>query len=285
MKTVIPRMSERDYRFLTFQVCAWSAYGAILMLPWIGVYSIAVMLPNKIAIAGTGLATSSVLRLLYRSARERRPSPDRLVMLAAGASVAGGIVWSGLSGAMLGADLTRIWSSIGTLSGGLPHLGGPLYSALVLLAWSLAYLTMTAVPARVTATRPAIRPAVRVTERSAADGLITARDGDKTFVIDPRELAWVNAEGDYVRLHTDKKSLLIRTTMTQLESVLPAGTFVRIHRSTIVNVARVREVIPRANSELSVVLRDGTRLKASRTYADRLRSALEIDARGSYKVM
>src|SRR5215207_2209831 len=113
MKPAFAWLSSREARFWGIQLGVWATYGTTLMLPWIGVYTVASMLPNKIAIAGTGLVTSAALRLLYRSARERRLAADRMILVAAGASVAGGIVWSGWSAAMLGADVTAIWRTFG----------------------------------------------------------------------------------------------------------------------------------------------------------------------------
>ena len=64
-------MTRRDAWFWALQAAAWSGYGAMLMAPWIGTYSVALMLPSKIAIAASGLVISSTLRAVYRAARER----------------------------------------------------------------------------------------------------------------------------------------------------------------------------------------------------------------------
>jgi DNA-binding LytR/AlgR family response regulator len=81
----------------------------------------------------------------------------------------------------------------------------------------------------------------------------------------------VGAEGDYVRLYVPGRSYLHRETMSAMERRLAPGEFVRIHRSTIVRAARIRELRALPNGEYVVVLRDGTELRASRSYADRLR--------------
>lgn len=103
---------------------------------------------------------------------------------------------------------------------------------------------------------------------------IIIRDRDRVLLIDVADIDWVGADGDYVRVHTAGKSHLLRETMAAMEERLDPAAFVRIHRSTIVNVDRIRELRPYSSREYSVILRDGTRLRLSRRYRDRLRSFL-----------
>jgi two-component system LytT family response regulator len=105
-------------------------------------------------------------------------------------------------------------------------------------------------------------------------GRIVVRDRDRVLLIDATDIDWVGADGDYVRIHTAGKSHLLRDTMAAMEERLDPATFVRIHRSTIVNVDRIRELRPYSSREYSVILRDGTRLRLSRRYRDRLRAHL-----------
>jgi two-component system LytT family response regulator len=90
------------------------------------------------------------------------------------------------------------------------------------------------------------------------------------------EIDWVSADGDYVRVHAGKRRLMLRLTMHRLAEALPPTRHVRIHRSTIVNVARIRSLRSLPNAEYAVVLVDGVVLRASRSYADRLRVALGL---------
>jgi two-component system LytT family response regulator len=99
---------------------------------------------------------------------------------------------------------------------------------------------------------------------------IAARDRGRVLLLDADEIDWVEADGDYVRLHAGERSLLVRETMNSIEARLPKETFVRIHRSTIVNVSTVRELLPHLNREFIVILKNGARLKLSRGYRDRL---------------
>jgi len=117
-------------------------------------------------------------------------------------------------------------------------------------------------------------------EPPARGGHLVARDGTRTELIPFDEIDYVIAEGDYVRVFAGKRQLLLRLTMNRIEAALPAREHVRIHRSAIVNLSRVRTLEALPNADLSVVLRSGITLRASRGYADRLRLALGLLSSG-----
>ena len=96
------------------------------------------------------------------------------------------------------------------------------------------------------------------------------KKGGRVILVPTDEVDWVEAAGDYVRLNAGREAHLLRETMSAMEEQLDPRRFVRIHRSTIVNVDRIRELLPHFNREYLVVLRDGTELKLSRGYRDRL---------------
>jgi two-component system LytT family response regulator len=104
---------------------------------------------------------------------------------------------------------------------------------------------------------------------------LAVRDAAKIAFVDVDQLDWVEADGDYVRLHCGAASHMVRRTMAQLETRLDPDRFVRIHRSTIVSVDRVRELRPTFHGEYVVVLKDGTRLKLSRGYRPRVQQLLD----------
>jgi len=110
---------------------------------------------------------------------------------------------------------------------------------------------------------------------------ITARDRGRVLLLDVMEVDWVEAQGDYVRLHAGRKTHLVRDTLTRFAGKLPPDRFVRIHRSAVVNVDRVRELLPKPNREWIVVLIDGTRLRLSRGYRDEVERLLPKDLRPS----
>src|ERR1044071_8265813 len=95
------------------------------------------------------------------------------------------------------------------------------------------------------------------------------KSGGRVFFLRTDEIDWIEAAGNYVRLHLGEESHLFRGTMNRMESRLHARRFARIHRSRIVNVERIRELQPWFNGEYVVILRNGTRLTLSRNYRER----------------
>ena len=81
---------------------------------------------------------------------------------------------------------------------------------------------------------------------------------------------WVEASGNYVKIHTKSDAHLLRESMKNMEAKLDPKTFVRIHRSAIVNIDHIKELEPWFHGEYIVIMRDGTRLTASRVFSDRL---------------
>ena len=127
----------------------------------------------------------------------------------------------------------------------------------------------------------------RITERTAAgrqlaavlaevrDRRILIKDRGKVIIVNEADVDWIEAEGDYVRVHTGGRGHLLRETMAAMAERLDPARFARIHRSTIVNVSRIRELKPHPNREYTVVLQDGTRLKLSRGYRDALQGRFD----------
>jgi two-component system LytT family response regulator len=102
-----------------------------------------------------------------------------------------------------------------------------------------------------------------------ADRLVV-KSGGRLFFLRTDEIDWVEAAGNYVRLHVGNTSHLLRETMTAMEARLDPERFVRIHRCRIVNVDRIQEMQPWLNGEYAVVLRTGARLTLSRGYREKL---------------
>jgi two-component system, LytTR family, response regulator len=103
---------------------------------------------------------------------------------------------------------------------------------------------------------------------------LVVKSAGKVTLLRVDEIEWIDAEGDYVRIHVGKAWHLLRETMKNLEARLDPTRFVRIHRSTIVNLERVKELQPFFRGEYVVVLNGGTTLKLSRGYRDTLEARL-----------
>ena len=96
------------------------------------------------------------------------------------------------------------------------------------------------------------------------------RTGSRIAFVLADEVDWIEAAGDYASLHVGKRTHLLRQTLNSLETRLDPSRFVRIHRSAIVQAARIRDLHTLPNREFRVRLIDGTELKASRSFRDRL---------------
>ena len=99
---------------------------------------------------------------------------------------------------------------------------------------------------------------------------VVVRTNGKVVFLRADEITWVEAAGNYVNLHVGSESHVLRESMKNMETRLDPELFVRIHRSAIVNVNRIRELQPWFHGEYVVILHDGTRLMASRVFSDRL---------------
>jgi two-component system, LytTR family, response regulator len=95
---------------------------------------------------------------------------------------------------------------------------------------------------------------------------IPVKSGGRVMVIRIADVDWVKAEHDYVSLYVGSKSWLVRDTISSIEARFANSGFVRIHRSTLVNVDRIRELRPLDKGEFQVILHDGVELKLSRNF-------------------
>ncbi len=99
---------------------------------------------------------------------------------------------------------------------------------------------------------------------------VTIHDGDRIHFVALDDVAWIEAAGNYVRLHTEDGSHLLRHSLKGLHRRLDPAVFVRIHRSAIVNIGRVAEVRSWFGGDYLAVLQSGEQLRVSRTYRDEL---------------
>jgi two-component system, LytTR family, response regulator len=112
------------------------------------------------------------------------------------------------------------------------------------------------------------------TGRKPAERLVI-KSGGRVLFLKATEIDYVEAAGNYLNLYVGKETHLIRETMQSLEARLDPDRFLRIHRSTIVNLERIKELQPWFGGEYVVILRDGRKLTLSRTYRARVQQLLE----------
>jgi two-component system LytT family response regulator len=104
---------------------------------------------------------------------------------------------------------------------------------------------------------------------------LAVRDRGRLVLLDPNDVTRIEADGDYVRLYAAGATYLVRETLAAMEARLDGARFVRIHRSTIVQLQYVRQLWRRDDARFVVTLADGTRIRASRRYSPRLRAIIE----------
>lgn len=90
-------------------------------------------------------------------------------------------------------------------------------------------------------------------------------NGKKAVLVPLKDIKWVDAAGDYMCIHTPEETHVIRSTLKKLESKLD-NNFLRIHKSTLVNITYIVEIEPHTNGESVLILNEGTRLKVSRKF-------------------
>jgi two-component system LytT family response regulator len=115
---------------------------------------------------------------------------------------------------------------------------------------------------RIAALIAEIKPEAAALERMAV------KTGGKVIFIKTNDIDWIEAADNYVNLHVGNESHLHRETLTALAERLPSKKFMRISRSTIVNVDRIKELQPLFHGEYAVILRNNTTLTLSRSYRD-----------------
>ena len=98
---------------------------------------------------------------------------------------------------------------------------------------------------------------------------LTIKLTGRTILLPVDEIDWIETHGNYLKVHAGRESHLIRTTMQSLETKLNPEKFVRVHRSVIVNVEKIKEIYPRSNGDQDLVLQNGCQLMLSRNYRDK----------------
>jgi two-component system LytT family response regulator len=104
---------------------------------------------------------------------------------------------------------------------------------------------------------------------------VVIKSGGRIYFLKTEEIDWVEGAGDYLTLHSGSQTHLIRETMGNFHAQLDPKKFLRIHRSTLVNIERIKDIRPLYKGEYVITLTSGIALKASRGYRHELRSLLD----------
>ena len=101
---------------------------------------------------------------------------------------------------------------------------------------------------------------------------LAVRSAGKTVFVDVGDVDWIEGAENYVKLHAGRTAHLVHVAMGTLEKSLDPDTFLRIHRSIIVNIGRIKELEPALHGEYMVTLESGVRLRSGRTYHEKLKA-------------
>lgn len=244
-------------RFWTLHLAFWTVYGAAQTAAALTWWTLPQALWDRGLLALLGFVLSAGLHGWW--CRSAPLLSLRLLSVVAAAAVAAGLVWTALHQSAMALafspdSLLGLWRY-----GAFKMLSGSLGTVGTLLAYAALHEGLRR--AETPLPPPPPTPAERV---------LVKRPGRHTSV-PLSDVRWIEAEGDYVRLHTaDGRSHLLRETMGGLAARLDPSAFVRVHRSTIVAAAALREVRTLGHGDAEVVLDDGTARRVGRAYRDAL---------------
>jgi two-component system LytT family response regulator len=132
----------------------------------------------------------------------------------------------------------------------------------------LSHLRAGAPDSRLNALLEDLRAGAKRTDR------LVFKENGRVIFLRTETIDWVEADGNYIRLHAGTESHYVRETLAAMEAQLPSDGFMRISRSLLVNLDRIKELQPLFYGDYAVILRDGSKLNMSRNYRDRLESIL-----------
>jgi hypothetical protein len=137
-------------------------------------------------------------------------------------------------------------------------------------------------PAATEAIAPSLSPAPESEQgpepgpRAPVERFAVRQRGGSEIVVEVADIDWIEASGNYAILHVGAETFEIRSSLAKLESELDAKRFVRVHKSHVVNIARVTEVIPWVGGDWRIRLRDGAEVNLSRRYRQRFEALVTV---------
>ncbi|WP_394174400.1 LytR/AlgR family response regulator transcription factor [Thalassotalea litorea] len=109
---------------------------------------------------------------------------------------------------------------------------------------------------------------------SSYSDVLAIKDIGETSLVPTKDIIWIDAAGDYMCVHTDEKTHILRKTMKDLEQLLDPKTFIRTHRSAMVNKRYIDKFGNQINGEYYLILTNNKELKVSRSYKDKVKQAI-----------
>jgi len=114
----------------------------------------------------------------------------------------------------------------------------------------------------------------QVERRPPKTGRLLVKTRDRAVLVNTVDVAWIQAAGNYIELHVGDRTYLMRETLHGMSQQLDPDTFLRVHRSFLVNADHIREIQPWSHGDHLIVMRDGTKVRLSRRYRHQLPASL-----------
>ena len=247
-------------RFLFFNISFWLVAAVVLFINSLpkSKSHIDVAYTRYIYLMMIAMLISAALTLIYNSswfqASTRKLPWSILISVLAALLMA--VILNPILYLMLGRELDQVHLEILST--------GTLYFSLLFLLWSALYLQWV--------NRPATGQPVKETGEHRRTFKVE-KMGENRLLQD-RDICCVIASGDYVELHTDSNSYLLKETLASIESQLDGERFKRIHRSTIVNANMIESVVRKAGGAFELTLQGGNTVQSSRSYKVAVESIL-----------
>jgi len=253
--------SPRD--FWIFHTVFWLLAAVVLFLYGLTYGHVQVALVRNLYTPVVGFACSYLIRAVYENHFPATLSKRLLVMVAMAflGALVSALIANPITYGLLGYKLSEL--PVGNL------LQDGLYFVLLYLIWSLLYLQFTGKSLVATADDTVVDDTVvneAVVDEMIHQGTINVTKGNQVFKLDPANISYIKASGDYVELCTDSASYLKQGTIGFYEKALHPQSFCRIHRSIIVNRDKIASVSNASKGQFWITLDDGQELRSSRRY-------------------
>ena len=148
------------------------------------------------------------------------------------------------------------------------------YGFVLLIVYPASLALYRLVEGRKSPVQPLVESAAARQEPAFASSIVVA-DGAKRMVLEAKDILYFSASPPYIYIHHKEKRYLHNETLKSVLAKLDSSIFVRVHRSTIVNLSEVREFKSRSNGDYDLVISDGTELRLSRNYAAEFKSKIQ----------
>ncbi len=123
---------------------------------------------------------------------------------------------------------------------------------------------------------PALPPTLPTAAAAPPERFAVRKRGGSEVVVEVADIDWIEAAGNYAVLHVDGDTFEIRSSLSKLEAELDPKRFVRVHKSHMVNIARVTEVTPWISGDWRIRLQDGAEVNLSRRYRQRFEALAPV---------